>query len=274
MYPVLFQIGHVSISTYGVVVALAFLGAGWVFARRFREQGLDGDAAWSLLTYALIGGFVGAKLYYVLLHGEHASFLSRGGFVWYGGLIGGAITVLYAIQRRKLPLGATADALAPSLALGHGIGHIGCFFSGDSYGIPSNLPWAVAFPRGMPASTAHALRHQFGVAVPDDIPGNAVLSVHPTMLYSAFALFIVFAVLWALRNRNVPPGRLFGLYLVLTGIERFLVEFLRAKDDRLLWGFTTAQAIAAGAIVGGTVLLLLLRSRFERRASPVAVGSH
>ncbi len=117
MYPVLFRIGHLAISTYGVVVALAFVLAGWVAARRFRERGLDGDTAWSLLVYALIGGFVGAKIYYVLLHGP-AAFLSRGGFVWYGGLIGGAIAVLYAVQRKRLPLAATANAFAPSRKFG------------------------------------------------------------------------------------------------------------------------------------------------------------
>lgn len=273
MYPVLFRIGHFPISTYGVVVALAFVLAGWVAARRFRERDLDGDTAWSLFVYVLIGGFVGAKIYYALLHGP-AAFLSRGGFVWYGGLIGGTLAVLYAVWRKRLPLAVTADAFAPSLALGHGIGHIGCFFSGDSYGLPSNLPWAVAFPRGMPPSTAHALRHEFGVAIPADIPGDALLTVHPTMLYSTLALLVIFAVLWALRERRAPPGWLFGFYLILTGIERFLVEFLRAKDDRFLWGFTAAQAFATVAIVGGTVLLIMLRSRLERSTNPAAAGAH
>ncbi len=275
MYPVLFQIGHFTISTYGAVVALAFVVAGWVAARRFRERELDGDAAWSLFVYALVGGFVGAKIYFVLLHGEHdATFFSRAGFVWYGGLIGGTLAVLYAVWRKRLPLAVTADAFAPSLALGHGIGHIACFFSGDSYGLPSNLPWAVAFPRGMPPSTADALRNEFGVAVPPEIPGDTLLTVHPTMLYSTLALLVIFAVLWALRERRAPAGWLFGLYLILTGIERFLVEFLRAKDDRFLWGFTTAQAIATLAIVGGTVLLITLYSRLKLSTSRAAAGAH
>ncbi len=269
MYPTLFRIGHFPVSTYGLLVALAVLSAGWIAAQAFRERGLDHDHAWSLLFYGLIGGYAGAKIYYVLLHGDPAAFLSRGGFVWYGGLIGGSLAVLYAVRRKGLPLGITADAIAPALALGHGIGHIGCFFSGDSYGLPSSLPWAVAFRYGAPPSTAGALRREFGVTLPGNIPDSALIAVHPTMLYSAVVLIAVFAVLWALRRRREPAGWLFGLYLVLAGIERFLVEFVRAKDDRFLWGFTTAQAIAAAAILGGIFLLLVLRFRHQQSTHPV-----
>ncbi len=260
MYPTLVQIGHFSISTYGVLVALAVLAAGWIAARGFEERRLDREQAWTLLGYGLVGGFAGAKLYYVLLQGDVGALLSRSGFVWYGGLIGGAAAVAFGVHRQRLPLRPVADAMAPALALGHAIGHLGCFFSGDSYGIPSSLPWAVAFPRGAPPSTAGNLRDVFGVAVRDTIPDQVVLSVHPTMLYSAAALLLVFGLLWWTRRR-IPSGALFGLYLVLAGAERFLVEFLRAKDDRLLWGFTTAQAIAATATLVGMFILWTRRSR-------------
>ncbi len=263
MYPELFRVGHLTVSTYGVLVAFAALVAGWVAARGFREHRLEANAAWGLMGYALVGGFVGARLYYVALQGDQSMLFSRGGFVWYGGLIGGSIAVVLAAWRKRLPLGRTADALAPALALGQAIGHVGCFFSGDSYGVPSDVPWAVAFPRGAPSSTAGNLRTVFGVDVPSDIADAAVLSVHPTMLYSAAALLGLFVLLWMLRKRN-PPGLLFGLYLVLSGTERFLVEFLRAKDDRLLWGFTTAQAAAAAAVIGGAALLAILRVRTRR----------
>ncbi len=109
--------------------------------------------------------------------------------------------------------------------------------------------------------------------VPSDVPDSALIAVHPTMLYSALALILIFALLWALRHRREPVGWLFGLYLVLTGIERFLVEFIRAKDDRLLWGFTTAQARAVMAIVGGSILLVLLHSRVRRGTTPAVVGA-
>lgn len=258
MYPTLFRIGHFHVATYGLVVALAFMAAAWLAARGFRDRGLRGDEAWSLLGYALIGGFVGAKLYYAALHGP-GELLSRAGMVWYGGLIGGGLAVAWAIHRRGLPFRKVADALAPALAVGHGIGHVACFFSGDSYGVPSSLPWAVAFPRGAPPSTAGNLRNAFGVDVPASIPDDVLLRVHPTMLYSAAALLLLAAFLWWYRHRSGAPGRLFGLYLVLAGTERFLVEFLRAKDDRLLWGMTTAQAVALALVLVGAVVLRTMR---------------
>lgn len=270
MFLTLFRIGHISVSMYGVLVALAVMVATWVAARAFREQGLDGDAAWNLLPYALFGGFLGAKLYYLLLSGEPRAFLSRGGFVWYGGLMGGVLAVLWAIRRKGLPLLPSLDGLAPAAAIGHAVGHVGCFFSGDSYGLPSDLPWAVAFPRGMPPSTAGALRAQFGVDIPAAIPDAELMRVHPTMLYSALALFLIFALLRVLARREGPAGRIFGVYLMLAGLERFFVEFVRAKDDRFLWGFTTAQAIAAVSVLSGLGLLLLVRrGRAGRLPAPV-----
>ncbi|OYV68074.1 MAG: hypothetical protein B7Z74_08785, partial [Deltaproteobacteria bacterium 21-66-5] len=148
MYPILFHIGPFAVATYGVMIALAVLASGWLLERGLRIEAIDPDHGWALIWYAVIGGFVGAKLYYVLLHGDITAFVSRSGLVWYGGLIGGAVAVAWGIRRRGLPFLKTADALAPAAALGHGIGHIGCFFSGDSYGLPSQLPWAVAFPHG------------------------------------------------------------------------------------------------------------------------------
>lgn len=269
MLPILFKIGPLSISTYGVLVALAVLAGGSIAARGFRERRLDPEKAWSLVFYALIGGFVGAKIYYLLLQG--GPLLSRSGFVWYGGLIGGGVAVAFAVRHLRLPLGPVADAMAPALALGHAIGHVGCFFSGDSYGLPSTLPWAVAFARGAPPSTAANLRNVFGVPIPESIADPTLLTVHPTMLYSTVVLLLVFGLLWWLRRRAKPAGWLFGLYLIMAGIERFAVEFLRAKDDRFLWGFTTAQAIAVLAMLAGAALLVLIRrSRPAQSSVPLA----
>lgn len=271
MYPTLFRIGHFSVATYGVLVALAVWVGGWVAARGFRERKFAPEDAWSLVVWGVLAGFAGGRVYYVLLKGDLSALWSRGGFVWYGGLIGGAAAVALAARHKGLPLGAVADAFAPALALGHAIGHLGCFFSGDSYGLPSSLPWAVAFPSGMPPSTAGVLRREFGVTLPPDVPDGALLTVHPTMLYSAAALTVVFAILWILRRGPRAPGWLFGLYLVLAGTERFLVEFLRAKDDRFLWGFTTAQAIALIALATGVALLALRRQRGAHQ--PAAAGA-
>lgn len=272
MYPTLFRIGHFHVATYGVMVGLAVLSAGWLATRGFRERGMAPDEAWTLVWYGLIGGFVGAKLYYAALHGPGA-LLSRSGMVWYGGLIGGVAAAAWAIRRRGLPAGKTLDAMAAPLALGHALGHIGCFFSGDSYGRPSSLPWAVAFPQGAPPSTAGNLRTEFGVDIPAAIPDNAVLAVHPTMLYSAAVLLLLAAFLWWYRQRSGAPGRLFAIYLTLAGVERFFVEFLRAKDDRFVWGLTTAQAIALVLILAGTAWAWMLNGRRPAaRARPVRAG--
>ena len=272
MYPTLFRIGHFPVATYGVIVALAVLAAGQLAARSFRERDLGEDNAWGILWYALIGGFLGAKLYYAALHGPEA-LLSRSGFVFYGGLIGGSAAVLWVIRRRGMPFLKTADALVPAVALGHGIGHFACFFSGDSYGVPSTLPWAVAFKSGAPPSTAGNLRRAFGFDLPASIPDDTLLRVHPTMLYSAIALLLIAAFLWWYRHRSVTPGRLLAIYLTLAGSERFLVEFLRVKDDRLLWGFTTAQAVALTSILVGVALLGHLRRRNPERVTPTPGGS-
>lgn len=260
MHPVLFRIGHFEVATYGVVVGIAVFLATTLAARAFREKRLPADEAWTLLGYGLVGGLLGAKLYYAALHGPDA-FFSRAGMVWYGGLLGGGAAVLWGIRRRDLPLWVTLDALAPATALGHGIGRLACFFSGDSYGVPSDVPWAIAFPRGAPPSTAGNLRRVFGLDLSATIPDDALLRVHPTMLYSAATLLLLAGLLWWIRRRSGAPGRLFGLYLVVAGSERFLVEFLRAKDDRLLWGMTTAQAIAFTLLVFGVGLLWKLRGR-------------
>lgn len=260
MHPTLFRIGGFHVATYGVVMAVAIMAAGWLVARGFRERDLPEDEAWNLLWFGLLGGLLGAKLYYAALHGPE-NLLSRSGMVWYGGFLGGIGAVAVGIRLRGLPFRGTLDVLAPALALGHGIGHIGCFFSGDSYGLPSDLPWAVGFPRGAPPSTAHNLRHGFGVEIPAGVAPDTVLSVHPTMLYSAAALLLIAGFLWWRRHGSGAPGRLFALYLVLTGTERFLVEFIRAKDDRILWGMSTAQAIALALVVTGALVLLRLRGQ-------------
>ena len=133
--------------------------------------------------------------------------------------------------------------------------------AGDDYGLPTGLPWGVAFPRGLPPSTAYHLRTQFGVGVDPTVPDSAVLAVHPTQLYEVASSLAIFTILWRLRTRWQQPGRLFFCYLALAGLERFAVETLRAKDDRVLGPVTIAQTISVGLVLAGLVGSFWLRRR-------------
>jgi phosphatidylglycerol:prolipoprotein diacylglycerol transferase len=153
---------------------------------------------------------------------------------------------------------------APALAAAYALGRVGCFLVNDDYGRPTNLPWGVKFPEGLPPSTAGNLRHLFGIPVPPGIDPSTVLTVHPTQLYEVAAMLIAFAVLWQLRRNGRPVGWLFGLYLVFAGVERFLVEIVRAKDDRFLGPFTLAQLTSVLIVVLGGILM----SQWAKGASP------
>src|SRR5205085_9619972 len=180
----------------------------------------------------------------------------RAGLVWYGGMIGGTIACSWLIWKRRVDYLITADATSPALAVGYALGRIGCFLVGDDYGRPTNSWIGIAFPKGSPPTTAESLR-QFGVHVDPSIPSDQILRVYPTQLFESASAFIIFLILMASSRRPHPKGRTFGLLLVLMGIERFLVEIIRAKDDRFLGPFTIAQAISFIAVVVGVVLLIL-----------------
>lgn len=265
MLPVLFEIGGFKVTSFGVLIAMAFLAAGWLLARELKRRGEDPEAAWDLAGWAAICGILGAKFYYLILHFDEtaldpwAALLSRSGLVWYGGFIGGALGVLFRLHQLKMPLWKVADSVAPALALGYAVGRVGCFLVGDDYGAPTNAPWAVAFPQGAPPSTAGNLR-AFGVDIPATTPDSAVLAVHPTQLYEAGMTFIILAILYRLRPRLAEtPGQLFLVWLALAGVERFIVEIFRAKDDRLLGMFSVAQLISVLLIATAAVFYTNLR---------------
>ena len=264
IYPFIIHVGPLEITGYGLMLMVAFLMGGWLIARQLRENKLKEDYAADMVAAAVIGGIIGAKLWYVALTRDPGALFSRGGLVWYGGFIGGAAAVILNSWRLKVPLRWTMQLAAPALAAAYALGRVGCFLVNDDYGRPSTLPWAVKFPEGLPPSTAGNLHHLFGVAVPAGVDPSTVLAVHPTQLYEVAAMLLAFAVLWALRKRSRPIGWLFGLYLVFAGIERFLVEIVRAKDDRLLGPFTLAQFTSVIVLLVGALLVTIWR----RGASP------
>ncbi len=260
IYPLVFHIGPLEITGYGIMMMVAFLMGGWLIALELRRQKLTEDYAADLVAAAVVGGIIGAKLWYVALTRDPGALFSRGGLVWYGGFIGGTIAVILNGWRLRVPLRWTMQLVAPSLAAAYALGRVGCFLVNDDYGRPSGLPWAVKFPRGLPPSTAGNMQHLFGIGVPPGTDPSTVLAVHPTQLYETASMLVVFAILWRLRLSPRPAGWLFGLYLVFAGVERFLVEILRAKDDRFLGVFTLAQLTSVILIVVGSALMIAWRS--------------
>ena len=260
MYPTIFDIGTlrlgpiylpIAIHSYGLMMAVAFLSCMFLGQREFKRKGLDPKLASTVILWGALGGIIGAKLYSALQDGSLSmrELFSNTGLVWYGGLIGGVIAALWVVYRSPNPLFPTFDVLAPLLLLGYGIGRIGCFLAGDGdYGPPSNLPWAMSFPKGT-------------------VPTN--VAVHPTPLYETALSFVGFMLLWSIRKRKEDtPGWLVGAALILLGIERFLAEFWRT-NERTITGLTTAQLLSVlMAIVGGCFIYLVLR----RSANFVQVG--
>ena len=180
--------------------------------------------------------------------------------VW-GGLIGGTIGVLLVARYKRVPLLRVVEVSAPALAAAYAVGRTGCWTVGDDYGRPWSGPLAVQFPEGAPPSTAGIMTSEFGVRFPEGTDPATLVAVHPTQLYEVAMGIAMFAIIWRLRGHQHREGWLLGVYLVTAGVERFVVEFFRAKDDRLPVGLTLAQVIAVSALALGVAWLYALRAR-------------
>ena len=246
MFPVLFRIGEFEITSFGLMMFLSFISGAWVTGKMLTRYGMSRELIWDMLPWIAIGGIVGAKAWYLALHwgdlvaNPIGEIFSRGGLVWYGGLAGGVAAYYLQLRARRLPIPVMFDATAPALAVAYAVGRLGCFLVGDDYGVYTERPWGLAFPRGAPPSTAGYLR-SIGDTIPAGIPDTAVVTVHPTQLYEIFLAGIMFLILWRLASVALRPGQLFGAFLALYGVERFLIEFVRAKGDRFLLGLSTSQ---------------------------------
>jgi phosphatidylglycerol:prolipoprotein diacylglycerol transferase len=250
--PVLFEIFGFSVNSYGLSKAAAALIAGYLLAREFRRLVWNPDRAWSIVLAATILGFVGGKLYFLAEHLGNLSPHSFGssGFTWYGGLIAGVVTVVVMARRYGLPLAELAGVTAAPLSLAYGVGRIGCFLSGDgSYGRPSDLPWALAFPDG---------------TMPTVVP------VHPTALYEAIVALLLGGLLWAVRTRWAPLT-VFGTYAVISGVARFLVEEIRINPE-FLFGLTQPQLWSLALVAVGIGLLLSRSSTSPRTPTAALAG--
>jgi len=261
MFPRLFQIGSFSQSTYGVLVALAFLVALWMIARLARRASLNSDAVVNLGILCGLSAIVGAKImmflvdipYYVRNPGEIFSMASlQAGGVFYGGLIAALIAAVVYMRRHHLPPLPTADVFAPGIALGHGIGRLGCFAAGCCWGRPTKLPWGVTF-------TSPVARQVVGVPLG--------IRLHPTQLYESAAEFLIFGILYWRIHRRHAPGAIISLYLILYSTVRFLVEFVRFHEQPNPFGgpLNTSQWISLALAALGAACFVwgrrLARSR-------------
>ncbi len=272
----LFKIPYfgIPISPFGVMLVAAFVASYLQLRWGLIHQGVGDDEDASALVFAAgVGGIVGSKVYYAILYGDWHLLLDRSGLVWYGGFFLGAVAVIWTLRKRKLPAWQTADAAMPGLALGYGIGRIGCFLVGDDYGRPTDGPFGVIFPHGLPETTAGNLREIFHYRVPDTVPDAQLVPVHPTQLYETVLGIGIWAVgFWLLRRAasrgSIRPGTVSVIVLSLLALERFGIEFLRAKDDRFLGSLTVAQGLSLA-------ILALLAIFWTRRpaARPVPASA-
>src|SRR4051812_34286924 len=237
-HPFNIPIGRFNFTGFGIAVLLSFLISQIISERELARRGHDTDAAAvsDILFAALVGTMIGAKTYYVAVVSHQISDLwSRGGFVFWGGFIGSVILCWITIRYKKLPFVRFADVAGIAIAAGYSVGRTGCWAVGDDYGRVYTGPLAVAFPDGAPPSTAGSLFQNFHVPIPSGVLPSTVMSVVPTQLMETALGFVMFAILWRIRDHKHAEGWLFGVYCVLAGVERFIVEFFRVKDDRFAW---------------------------------------
>jgi len=261
MLPVLFEIGPLKIHSFGFMLVVAFYSCLYFLSKELKRQKLEPNLATDIVFAAAVGGILGAKLYYIIENiggvNSMSSFMdlafSGAGLVFFGGLMGGTLGVSIVLWRRKLSWLKFSDIVAPLLMLGYAIGRIGCFMVGDDYGIPTKLPWGVTFENGLPPTTSYYFENYYPWI---DLSGfsSGIIPVHPTQIYELIIGLGIFMFLWNKRRSVKFYGQLFFTYMILAGIERFLIEFIRTNPKYIL-GMSGAQIIGILLIIFGTILL-------------------
>ena len=269
--PFTFALGPLKLTGFGIAMMAAFGIAHMVAQSVLRDRGDDDEIMNDVTFAALIGTIVGGKVYFAINETfagrDFASALfSRAGFVYWGGFLGSVLLSWLVIRWRKQPFLRIADGAAVGIAAGYAIGRTGCWAVGDDYGRPWDGPLAVSFPRGMPPSTVANMNAEFHANLPASLSPDTVVSVYPTQLLEVALGVVMFLILWRMRRHEHRAGWLFGMYCLLAGVERFVVEFFRAKGD-VVGPLTSAQWVALAI---GAVGVLLLTTR--RTATTLAVA--
>lgn len=276
MYPVIGHLGPFTIYSFGLMMGLSFIIANMLIASEFKRKKFPADLASNITLIALVAGVSGSKLLYLLENFERfladplGMTFSPGGLTFYGGFILATASIYYYTRRKKLRFMQVADAIAPALILAYGIARIGCHLAGDGdYGFPTTLPWGTDYSNGTYPPSA-AFRHFPDIVATYGVGGvvpDATLC-HPTPVYETIICAAFFLVLWRNRTKWTAEGKVFYAYLVLAGIERFGVEFLRL-NERLLAGLSEAQIIALILVAIGAAGL----NSLHRNALPPSSGA-
>ncbi len=272
------QVGPLRLGTYGLMVWLAFFAAYFLLNADLRRRKLPGDGL-NIILALVVAGLAGSKLYHLL---ESPSeffadpfylFFSSFGFAWFGGFLGGLAVLLWLAHHYRISTLVFLDTCSPAAALGYAIGRLGCLLSGDGdYGIATKLPWGMAFPPLEPGCRVHhfvclihgSLEPSYGALV-GGFPPSAIVRVHPTPIYEFIVGVLIAWFLWWRASQRLrdkaPAGEILAEYLVLTGLARFLVEFIRINPRSAFGALTNAQVASLVSILAGVVLAFVVRSR-------------
>jgi len=256
MHPILFSIGSWPVYSYGVLLAAAYLIGLQLGVVRARRAGVDPARVMDLGIYLIIAALVGAKLMLIAVDWDYFASqprellsLVRAGGVFYGGLIAAVVVGLWLVRRYKLPAWATADLMAPGIALGHVVGRFGCLMAGCCYGRPTDVAWGITFTDPLAATN---------VGTPLGIP------LHPTQLYDAGAELLILGLLLGTERKGRPfAGRTFWTYMLLYGISRFVIEFYRGDANRgtVMADLSTSQFVSLLLVPASLLMLAVLRRR-------------
>jgi len=268
MYPVLFKIGPFTVYSFGVMLGLAVIVSTFVLYKEAKRKNLGIYFTLEVVLLAILSEIAGGKILFIIenwskfLKEPMMIGMSPEGSTFYGGFILGIIVFYIYLKRKKIPFLFAADIVAVAVPIAYGLGRIGCHLAGDGdYGIPTNLPWGTNYEHGtMPPSAMFRINH-----IPNSFPNGIVpdnTPLHPTPVYEFIAAMIIFFILWRYRKHGWVAGRLFVLYLILSSLSRFLVEFIRL-NPRILFGLSEAQLISIVFFVTGSFGFYKLKSPFD-----------
>jgi phosphatidylglycerol:prolipoprotein diacylglycerol transferase len=250
MYPTLFTIGDIYVSSFSIMVLIAFIVAYFVGESELKRKGLNSNLADLILIACVIGGLGGAKILFLYQQATFSELIAdpvrylASGFTFYGGFMGVLIVIWFVTQMKRVSYLKVLDSLTPGIILAYAVGRIGCLLVGDDYGTPSTLPWAISFPNGSPPT---------------------YLTVHPTQIYDTISMAIFFIILWKIRKKDFPIGWMTAVALMVLGVERFLIEFIRSTTPSFVPGLSQAQIISIILVVVGGVMLYKVGQREENR---------